>query len=290
MKESVRSAWISFNEPLEWRVRFMYLDVKGLVSTGIGNLIDATARPLSPPTAEERDRSLAMARQLAWQNPDGSPATADQVGAAWDAVKARIDRAPKGGGSFKNVTQLRISDAEIDRFVFAKLDEMEATLKGRPEFEQFDSFPADAQLGLLSMSWGMGPAFKFPKFQAFVKAGDWNAAATECRFQPEIGTIVNRNDHDQELFRNAARVVAEGKDPEVLLFAGPPALSRSPAPTTDPVQEPTPDPTTDPPQDTQDPGQDPTTDQAQEPTPDPTLDPAQEPTQDLSNNTERSQT
>jgi hypothetical protein len=60
MKESVRSAWIPFTEPLDTRLQFMYLDVKGLVSTGIGSLIDATARPLSPPTAEERDRSLAM--------------------------------------------------------------------------------------------------------------------------------------------------------------------------------------------------------------------------------------
>jgi hypothetical protein len=79
---------------------------------------------------------------------------------------------------------------------------MESVLKGRAPFADFDNFPADAQLGLLSMSWGMGPMFNFPKFQSFVDTGDWNSAASECRFQPDTGTITTRNDRDQQLFRN----------------------------------------------------------------------------------------
>jgi len=42
MRESVRKAWLRFNEDLEGRVKFMYCDKKTLVSTGVGNLIDAT--------------------------------------------------------------------------------------------------------------------------------------------------------------------------------------------------------------------------------------------------------
>ena len=90
---------------------------------------------------------------------------------------------------------------------------MESSLKGRQPFVGFDDFPADAQLGLLSMSWGMGPMFNFPKFQAFVAAGDWTGASTECRFNPDIGTITVRNDRDQLLFRNSAAAVANGLDP-----------------------------------------------------------------------------
>lgn len=65
----------------------------------------------------------------------------------------------------------------------------------------------------MSMAWAMGPMFAFPKFQAFVAAGDWDGASMECRFQPDIGTITIRNDRDQQLFRNAATVVRGGLDP-----------------------------------------------------------------------------
>jgi GH24 family phage-related lysozyme (muramidase) len=219
MRESVREYWLEFNRPLEGRVNYMYLDTKGLVSAGVGNLIDATKKALTAPTAEERAASLRMAGQLDWRAEDGSVATPEQVAAEWDLVKSRMSLASRGGGAYRSLTSLRISEEEIDRFVFVKLDQFEHHLKGRHEFATFDSWPADAQLGLLSMSWGLGPAFKFPKFQAFVAAGDWNGAATECRFNPERGTIVKRNDLNQELFRNAARVVAEGLDPDALVLA-----------------------------------------------------------------------
>ena len=51
-------------------------------------------------------------------------------------------------------------------------------------------------------------------------AGDFDGAATECRFNPEIGTIVKRNDLDQQCFRNAAQVVADGSDRDVLVIQG----------------------------------------------------------------------
>lgn len=220
MKDSVRAYWLEFNNPLEGRVNYMYLDVKGLVSTGVGNLIDATRAPLTAPSDEERSASHTITEQLAWLDSDGSSATSDVVDAAWDTVKARLDLAPHGGGAFRGLTTLYLTDDEIDRVVFDKLDGMESTLKGRTPFADFDDWSADAQLGLLSMAWAMGPAFNFPRFQGFVAAGDWASAADECRFNPEVGTIVQRNDRDQQLFRNAGLVAAGGYDPEVLVFPG----------------------------------------------------------------------
>ena len=102
--------------------------------------------------------------------------------------------------------------------VFDKLDQMENVLKSRPPFADLDNFPAEAQLGLLSMSWAMGPKFNFPKFQAFVAAGDWSSAATECRFRPDTSTITIRNDRDLLLFRNAAAVIDQGLDPDILVW------------------------------------------------------------------------
>ena len=41
MRESVRRGFIGFSAPFEGRLHYMYLDVKGLVTTGVGNLIDS---------------------------------------------------------------------------------------------------------------------------------------------------------------------------------------------------------------------------------------------------------
>lgn len=219
MRSSVRDYWLEFNRPLEGRVNYMYLDSKGYVTTGLGNKIDATAAPLAAPTEAERDASHTIARQLAWSAVDDRTATDDEVDAEWDVVKSKMELADRGGGAFgPPLTSLHLSEQEIDRMVFDKLDEMEAYLQARAEFGDFANWPADAQLGVLSMAWAMGPAFRFPRFQSFVASGDWNAAATECRFRPNVGTIVMRNDRDQQLFRNAAQVVAGNLDPDVLVF------------------------------------------------------------------------
>ena len=202
VRQAVIDTWNDFNRPLEGRVRYMYLDVKGLVTTGLGNLIDSTAD----------------AEQLAWQRADGTPASTGDIDAEWERVKGRNDLAPKGGGAFAADAQLSLADEEIDRIVLLKLRQMETTLKSRAPFAAFDDAPADAQLGLMSMAWGMGPMFAFPNFQAFVMAGNWDGASTECRFQPDTGTITIRNDRDQQLFSNAATVIRDGLDPDVLVW------------------------------------------------------------------------
>ncbi len=212
MHDAVRSNWLRFNEPLEGRVPHMYLDVKGWVSTGLGNKIDETAKELSPPTEQERAESLTQANRLEWTvAADGSPATADQVAADWDAVKSRLDQASQGPLPFgPPVTQLQISEEEMDRFVFSELDRMERYLVGRAEFTEFESWPASSQLATLSMSWAMGPAFAFPNFQRHAAAGDWAAAATECHFKPDVGTIRYRNKLDRMHFECAATAAARG--------------------------------------------------------------------------------
>jgi GH24 family phage-related lysozyme (muramidase) len=204
MWDSVSDNWVRFNEPLEGVLSFMYLDARFLVTTGMGNLID----------------SHESAAQLAWMNGDG-PASSEEIAAEWDNVKARTDLAPHGGGSYAPpVTSLYIEPEEIDRIVTTKLAQNEATLTNRAEFSDFPSWPADAQFGLLSMAWALGPAFRFPNFQRAAANGDWETAAAECVFGPHVGTIEKRNAMDQECFHNATQVVEQGLDPSVLLIAG----------------------------------------------------------------------
>lgn len=62
MHQSVREAFFPFSEPLEGRVRFMYLDINSLVSTGVGNLLDAD----NPASFASNPHLLADAFTLGW--------------------------------------------------------------------------------------------------------------------------------------------------------------------------------------------------------------------------------
>jgi hypothetical protein len=213
----VSGYWLHFNRPLEGRVEYMYLDVKGYVSTGVGNKIDQTAGDLRAPTPEERASSLVEANRLGWQvKQTEAPATPDQIAADWDTVKSRLDLAPSGHRPFKDLTVLFVSDEEIDRFVMVKVGDMEANLTRRTEFTDFTTWPANAQLATLSMCWALGENFRFPKFQAHVANHDWASAAEECHFNPDEGTIRIRNKLDRMHFLIAAAVAGQGLATEPL--------------------------------------------------------------------------
>jgi hypothetical protein len=125
-------------------------------------------------------------------------------------VRARKDLALSGGGAFRDVTSLRLSEAAIDALVDAKLDELEHELL--PRFPGLLRVPADAQLVVFSMGWAMGPGkfAKFPHFTSAINAEDFRVAASESHMI-ETGNpgIRLRNVADELLLRAAARVVDE---------------------------------------------------------------------------------
>lgn len=200
MRPSVRAAYHRFSEPLEGRVPFMYLDVKGLVTVAVGNLIDP----------------MSMALHLPFDRPDGTRATQAEIVTDWLRVKGRQDLAKHGGMFFRNVAQLRLSEANLDRIVERKLDSVDAQLAHL--FPAWSSWPADAQLALLSWAWAVGAAAKYPRMLAALRAGDFLAAAGECTINPQRGTIVKRNQHNRRLLKNAAAVVQGGLDPDLLYW------------------------------------------------------------------------
>lgn len=161
MYDSVRNGWVAFNAPIESVCGWMYLDKKRLVTCGMGDLVDP----------------IAMALTLPWQRPDGSAAAIDEVSAAWRLVKSRVDLADAGGRAFASLTTIRLSPQVITNLVSKKLVAMEATLRSRPSFAAYDTWPADAQMGILSMSWAMGELFNFPRFQAAMSVGRFDIAA-----------------------------------------------------------------------------------------------------------------
>jgi peptidoglycan hydrolase-like protein with peptidoglycan-binding domain len=203
MHQSVRDGFITFNSPLEGRVRFMYLDIKSLVSTGIGNLLDTD----DPSHFGSNPHLMAYAYGLGWFDKNDGTQTAvsnAEIDAEYTTVKF------SGSATWsiqqkETLTRLRITDATIDQLVLNKFSEMETVLRGRPPFAGFDTWPADAQLGLLSMAWAMGPAFNFPNFQSGAASNDFRIMARECKMT-EAGNpgVIPRNVRDALLFLNAS--------------------------------------------------------------------------------------
>ena len=178
MHQSVSDAFVPFSTPLEGRVHFMYLDVKGLVSTGVGNLLDAD----DPSHFGSNPHPLPDIFTLDWFGKDPPFASASHAEIEQEYSKVKFSGTELATIQEKEEeTRLRISDETIDDLVRSKLTSFESTLQSRPPFAQLQDWPADAQLGLFSMAWALGPLFKFPKFAAAAADGEWLTMARECK-------------------------------------------------------------------------------------------------------------
>jgi GH24 family phage-related lysozyme (muramidase) len=198
----VRSSFVAFSTRFEGAIPWLYLDVRGLVTTAIGVLVDPV--------------ELAFPLPLKW--PDGKPATRTQIAAEWWTIKREGSLAHRGAQAAGKVAVLRLTPEDVEALTLAKLDTMVRHLERR--FPGFETWPAPAQLGVLSMAWAMGPGFTtHPKWDAACRALDFTGAAEECA----ISTVGNagvapRNVANRALFLEAADALAQGQEPDVLLY------------------------------------------------------------------------
>lgn len=184
--------FITFTESLEGRTDWMYLDVKGLVTIGDGNLIDP----------------LGLARGLDFVRLDGTPATPSEVSGEWLKVKNRQDMRLGGGGAFAKITTLRATRSSLGRLFRAKVDRFEADLRGI--FPNWDTWPETAQIATMSMVWAMGSGNLergFPKWVAACRDEDWAEASRQCRMSEagQNASFRKRNDCNAEMFAQAGR-------------------------------------------------------------------------------------
>lgn len=209
MQHTVWNAWVGWNTPLEGNVNWMYLDTHKppLVTTAMGNLID----PI--------DLALALPWRLVGH---GRLATKDEIRAEWSKVKADTKLSAQGAKAASYVTMLRLSPSAVDGLISRRLSETADALK--KTFVEFEMWPADAQLGLLSMGWAMGPAFtaKFPKLTAACQSMNFETAALECWMNGSPAPV-RRNTATALAFSLAAGVVANDTDFSVLRSPVPPA-------------------------------------------------------------------
>ena len=199
MRPSVASVLPTFQARFEGTCTFPYLDVKGLVTCGIGDLID----PVSEATV------------LDWTRPDGTNASIDEIEAAWTVVKGRRDLMLHGGGAYEALTTIRLTPSSIQALVMRRAAEYEVYLRER--FPSWDmTMPANAQLACFGVVWAVGAVGftrGFPRCCAAVEAGDWGTAAVECQMDTagNLG-IVPRNLAVRALFA----ACLDAGDPDVV--------------------------------------------------------------------------
>jgi hypothetical protein len=210
IRPNVEHLFPQYTEDLEAKFMSLYADVKRLVTTGRGFLVD----PI--------DRCLA----LEWWIGDRR-ATDREVIDDWHAIKERavkmtdIEMRHWTAKMQAPLTSVRLKSDYVDTMTIRKLRANFAYVEAHLIHGLSDA-PADAQLGVMSLAWAVGAGFDLtdPPRTEFVEAfnaGDWLRAAAHARLR-EAGNagVIERNRRQDLCFQNAATVTARGLDPAAL--------------------------------------------------------------------------
>lgn len=206
MRSEVLAIFLLVTKHFEGSCKYMYLDkhldkhgvLDPLVTTALGNLLDPVER----------------AHEYPWVHRyTGVPATRDEVNTEWTRVKSMTHLALDGGSAFAESARLVLTpDAEKSLF-YATLHSFDQILATR--FSQWETWPAEAQLATLSLSWAVGPNFEhlFPRLESALQRMDFETAAREVKMRTyENECLERRNDMNRELFLMADSVMVNGLD------------------------------------------------------------------------------
>lgn len=229
MRQSVFDAFVRFSQPLEGLTHNPYLDVKGLLTVGLGCLID-------PPET---------AASLPWTFADGSGVPAAEVLAQLRALKSQ-----QGLKSYRfdspavlNATTIRITDAGVLDVASKRMLANEALFA--KAFPGYGAWPADAQLFAHSMAWAIGAGWPsiFGNCSRLLKSeppqfllaatGSPTAHPGDASAPSDISAhnnagIVPRNAQNRLLLSNAQIVIDRGLPRDVLYWPSTPLLVSEP--------------------------------------------------------------
>lgn len=163
----------------EGKIPWMYLDTRGLVTVGIGNML---------PSFED---AILLPFYL-----DDEPATRGQIAVAYHEV-ATMERGhlPE---HYKLKPSVELTDGAIIELAAKRL-QTEFVPGIKRTFNRFDKYPAPAQAALVDMAYNLGVS-GLAKFQALAAAcelGHWRTAAAECH---RSTTRPDRNDWTRDQF------------------------------------------------------------------------------------------
>jgi hypothetical protein len=207
---SAQNAFKALTVPLEGNIPHMYRDSKGYLTWGIG--------------IKDDPGPTATTLGVRWIKCNGYNATAREITAEWQKIKT----GPLGSLAAALVVGMYCPPDERDRAFWIKVDSFENTI--RAQFAKWSTWPADAQLSVMSMAWNFGPTFKaaggyqegyqesgystgWPDLAVHLDAGDWAYAAEHC--QPAAGPN-ERSRECKVLFFQAARAELWDDQPSAL--------------------------------------------------------------------------
>ena len=168
----------------EGSIDHMYLDTRGLVTIGVGNLI----------------RSDEAATEINFlHRANSAMATNDEIIEEYWTLKEQ----PVGlkATAYERYTKLIITEQEINRLLGKHIEYFKNGLF--EHFNGFDRFPVSAQEALFDMAFNLGLNGLFKKFPKMIRAAQnekWEICAKECH-RNGIGEA--RNDETRELFEKA---------------------------------------------------------------------------------------
>lgn len=175
-------------EIFEGTVPWMYLDTRGFVTVGVGELL----------------ANAAKAQTLGFVNPAGQQSTPDAILDEFNRVSSLAPA--KVSAFYRTPTSPVLPHTAIDTLLMNHLNFFDGQLAGR--FPSYAGFPDAAKLGLLDMIYNLGVTglFKgFPHFMGAVDKQDWLGAAANCH---RVGPSQSRNDWTRQQFLAAAATPA----------------------------------------------------------------------------------
>lgn len=169
-----------------------YCDKRGLVTTGIGNLVASPAAMVTLPWFHRADNSLA---------------TNDEKAAAFDAVKgAYSSTSPQAAGFYRAISDLRLGLDYVHTLARQRL--VSEFIPGVIRvFPGFPAFPLPARRGLIDMEYSLGVGGLL-KFHTLVTAAnsvppDWMVVSQQCH---RAGGSDERNAWTANIFKEAAGI------------------------------------------------------------------------------------
>jgi len=179
---------IAHLEIFEGTVPWMYLDTRGLVTVGVGEMLANSAR----------------AQSLGFVDSSGQPATQNAILAEFNRVSALAPA--KVPGFYRTPSSPVLLHPSIDTLLMRHLTFFDGQLSAR--FAAYASFPDPAKLGLLDMIYNLGVTglfHGFPHFMGCADRQDWLSASGQCH---RSGPSQTRNDWTKQQFLAAAAVAA----------------------------------------------------------------------------------
>jgi GH24 family phage-related lysozyme (muramidase) len=185
----------------------MYLDRKGLVTTGIGHML----------------KTADAAAALPWHHKKtGLPATPAEVKKAFEKLRASWTESAQDHADGKNKFAARHYEAMSDLRLphgFARQDALDRLQHEflpslRKVFPGFDSYPLPAQKAIVDMAYSLGVEKlknTYPHFVAHCRAGNFADAASESVRKggdPDRNAATAKLLEDAEQLKNSVRTFA----------------------------------------------------------------------------------